>query len=134
MDASALGRAYCPADAAARCLRTGAGHGAPPRHDQLERIAAIFGVPLGELLARSGWADADASFGANGPPAPAPYEPLRPLLQAIDWDEEAIAKTRQCLCTLAERDRPRRTGYQSERRGLEEGSSTSAGCRQHPDT
>ena len=39
-----------------------------PRRARLERIAAALEVPLGELLARSGWAGADAAFRpADGP-------------------------------------------------------------------
>lgn len=37
-----------------------------PRRARLERIAAALGLPLGELLARSGWADADAFFARQG--------------------------------------------------------------------
>ncbi len=80
-----------------------------PRRHRLERIAEVFGVPLGELLARSGWADADAYLDTRGQVAPAPYEPLRPLLESIDWDEEAITATERFLRGLAKRDR-RETG------------------------
>jgi transcriptional regulator with XRE-family HTH domain len=33
-----------------------------PRRDRLERLADALGLPLGELLARSGWAGAESSF------------------------------------------------------------------------
>ena len=48
-----------------------------PRRQRLERIAAALGLPLGELLARSGWSGAAAAFAgpasgpADGPPPPA---------------------------------------------------------------
>lgn len=41
-----------------------------PRRARLERIAAALGLPMGELLSRSGWAGADAALGrvAERPP------------------------------------------------------------------
>lgn len=54
-----------------------------PRRARLERIAAALDLPLGELLARSGWADAEACFasesaadGDEGPTRPAAGAPL----------------------------------------------------------
>jgi transcriptional regulator with XRE-family HTH domain len=36
-----------------------------PRRERLERIAQALGLPLGELLARSGWAGAEPHFGSS---------------------------------------------------------------------
>jgi transcriptional regulator with XRE-family HTH domain len=38
-----------------------------PRRERLERIADALGLPLGELLARSGWAGAEPHFGPSVP-------------------------------------------------------------------
>ncbi|HET8521773.1 MAG TPA: helix-turn-helix domain-containing protein, partial [Thermomicrobiales bacterium] len=38
-----------------------------PRRRRLERLAQALDLPLGELLARSGWTDADQYFGPSSP-------------------------------------------------------------------
>jgi transcriptional regulator with XRE-family HTH domain len=38
-----------------------------PRRDRLERIAGALGIPTGELLASSGWAEADRFFRPSSP-------------------------------------------------------------------
>ena len=48
-----------------------------PRRARLERIAAALGLPLGELLVRSGWNAADAAV--LPPKRATPPEPDRPL-------------------------------------------------------
>ena len=81
-----------------------------PRRERLELIAAALGLPLGELLVRSGWAGADValrraeqlSHPAEPPPAPAPAtgpasappstpEPSPRLRAAIDRAHELEA-------------------------------------------
>lgn len=37
-----------------------------PRRERLHRLGEVLGLPLGELLARSGWAGADLHFQQNG--------------------------------------------------------------------
>ncbi len=54
-----------------------------PRRERLEQIAAVLGLPLGELLVRSGWAGADTALeqaerppqSAAPPASPAPARP-----------------------------------------------------------
>jgi transcriptional regulator with XRE-family HTH domain len=52
-----------------------------PRRKRLERIAAALDIPLGELLARAGWAAADRSFRpqtvASTPPSAKPDSPAQ---------------------------------------------------------
>lgn len=50
-----------------------------PRRPRLERIAAVLGVPIGELLARSGWFGADAALSADPPPTTLASVPARPI-------------------------------------------------------
>lgn len=47
-----------------------------PRRPRLEHIAAALNLSLGELLSRSGWADADAYFNADHASAPAEPTPV----------------------------------------------------------
>lgn len=81
-----------------------------PHPDRLERLATVLGMPVGELLARSGWAGADRAFGAWGdaaapeteaPPAAAdrgrrarPADPVRPPHLAV---EVASASLREAI-------------------------------------
>ena len=67
--------------------RLEAGKVALPRRARLERIAAALGLPLGDLLARSGWAGAVESFDADSAPAP---PVARPDVLLVD-DEPAVA-------------------------------------------
>src|SRR5690348_14396981 len=46
-----------------------------PRRERLERIAEVLGVPVGELLVRSGWAGADEALATIGIPPPPPIPP-----------------------------------------------------------
>lgn len=61
-----------------------------PRKPRLERIAAALRLPLGELLARSGWADADRYFRDAHPTEAGPTddatERLIVLLRGADLD------------------------------------------------
>ena len=55
-----------------------------PRHQRLERIAAALGLSPGELLARSGWAGAEAAFAAppsaeERPSSPSPRDEPTPV-------------------------------------------------------
>ncbi len=59
-----------------------------PRRERLEQIAAVLGLPVGELLVRSGWAGADValeqadqppqSAAPPAPPAPAQHTTFQP--------------------------------------------------------
>ena len=109
-----------------------------PRRERLERLARALELPLGELLARSGWAGAECHFGpstsetdalrtTNGSQngsgrsltaADAPSgvpEPARPPVAASSgssantYDPDALAALRRALATMREEsDRLRR--------------------------
>jgi hypothetical protein len=56
-----------------------------PRRERLERIAEVLGLPLGELLARSGWSGAREAFGqlaVDG--AITPPQVSEPSLSSVD--------------------------------------------------
>ena len=74
---------------------------ARPRRDRLARIAQALGLPLGELLARSDWAGAEAEFGPVGAtPKRVPRPPMpstavgRPVVRD-PWLRELIAQARK---------------------------------------
>lgn len=107
-----------------------------PRRARLARISAALDVPLGELLARSGWAGADAAFGPpnegtaavieDRPVAPVPPPPNAPgarprpatvagerLRAAIAQSEELRSRTTELLrasATMLDRIDHGRTG------------------------
>jgi transcriptional regulator with XRE-family HTH domain len=88
-----------------------------PRRRRLERIAAALDLPLGELLAKAGWAGAATAFSTSSePPVPAaPDTPTPPLADpfsgwwappgsmadqlraALERSESVRARTRQLL-------------------------------------
>ena len=106
-----------------------------PRRERLERLAQVLELPMGELLARSGWAGAESHFGPpateidtsrpadsspNGssesqPATDAPSDVVRPdrpplvasaRARTIAYDPNAMAGLRQALARMcAESDR-----------------------------
>jgi transcriptional regulator with XRE-family HTH domain len=102
-----------------------------PRRERLERLAQVLELPLGELLARSGWAGAEPHFGPAAsevdvtPPLGGPLNGSDALLTATDvtshapeagqpplattirssnntYDVDAIAAFRRALATMRE--------------------------------
>jgi transcriptional regulator with XRE-family HTH domain len=75
-----------------------------PRRDRLERIADALDIPLGELLASSGWADADRFFTPSatddreGPEErgaqPGSVRPEAPSSSAPSRLQEALSQSR----------------------------------------
>lgn len=59
-----------------------------PRRDRLERVAAALCLPLGELLARSGWADAERYFEQADPPEPRADDARKERLCALIRDTD----------------------------------------------
>jgi transcriptional regulator with XRE-family HTH domain len=83
-----------------------------PRRDRLERIAAALDLPLGELLARSGWAGAGALFAPQTQPVEqsSPHPASMPRVtrspggraDAESRDCGAIGKLRRAVETMRE--------------------------------
>lgn len=54
-----------------------------PRRERLERIAEVLDVPIGELLARSGWTGADTALANLAPPS-LPPQAVPTVMELID--------------------------------------------------
>jgi len=70
-----------------------------PRRERLERLAEALDVPLGELLVRSGWAEADRALEAQPVPALTVLEPPDPptVQEKLQQIETLVAEVRAAL-------------------------------------
>lgn len=101
-----------------------------PRRERLIRLAEVLSLPLGELLARSGWAGADLHFQRNGVAEPDPddapssgapllgHEPEHPQASrdrgaTPSNSSEAIGALRRALSTM--RDESDRLSHNRDR-------------------
>lgn len=73
------------------------GRVALPRGDRLERIAAVLGLSVGELLARSGWAGAAAAFGESDPERA--HVVVVPVAAASGGTGTSLPRQRQMVAT-----------------------------------
>lgn len=69
-----------------------------PHRERLSQIAAVLELPVGELLARSGWVGAETLFPAEASAATAPEPLTRSFEETTAW-REVMAQAR---ATLAE--------------------------------
>ena len=74
-------------------------HVSLPRRERLERLAEALDVPLGELLARSGWTGADEFLRPAEPPSLTVLEP--PTLRTPEEKLEQIENILEQAQTLA---------------------------------
>ncbi len=81
-----------------------------PRRERLEQISAALGLPMGELLARSGWANAEEYFARTieaeplwGPPADVREVIERIFPELVPLTEAELADVRRYARFLRER-------------------------------
>ena len=84
-----------------------------PRRERLERFAEVLEIPLGVLLAQSGWVGADEEMGA-GPHSDSPFAPngeLPPetttvVMEKLSQVQELVEEVQALVDPAAAEDRP----------------------------